>query len=101
MTPVAKVETPDLPEDASFDTAEAAVERLQFLYSGASQYLCDRFGEVMTKGRPAGRIRAFYPEIRIATNTFAAADTRLASGMWSNRAGIRPQSRGPISSITT
>ncbi len=80
MTPTFRVEAPDLPDDEAFDTAEAAVERLKHLYSSASRFLCDRFGAAMKHGRPDARIRAFYPEIRIATNTFATTDSRLSFG---------------------
>ncbi len=80
MTPTIRVEAPELPDDEAFDTAEAAVERLKHLYSSASRFLCDRFGAAMKHGRPGARIRAFYPEIRIATNTFATTDSRLSFG---------------------
>ncbi len=80
MTPTFRVEAPDLPDDEAFETAEAAVERLKHLYSSASRFLCDRFGAAMKHGRPDARIRAFYPEIRIATNTFATTDSRLSFG---------------------
>lgn len=80
MNAHAHVHSPELPEEEAFDTAEAAVARLKELYLGASRFLCDQFLEVMQDGRPAHRIRAFYPELRITTNTFAAADTRLSFG---------------------
>ncbi len=80
MTPASKVLSPDLPEDEVFDSAEAAVARLQMLYEAASRFLCDQFSEVMSSGRPPQRIRAFYPEIRLSTDSFAAADTRLSFG---------------------
>ncbi|MEM9425616.1 MAG: AMP nucleosidase [Pseudomonadota bacterium] len=80
MNAHAHVHSPELPEEEAFDTAEAAVERLKELYLGASRFLCDQFLKVMEDGRPAHRIRAFYPELRITTNTFAAADTRLSFG---------------------
>ena len=80
MTAARKLQTPDVPGDEGFETAEAAVERLKLLYDTASRFLCDRFAEAMRSGKPEGRIRAYYPEVRIATNTFAAADTRLSFG---------------------
>ena len=80
MTAYAHVHTPNLPDEGSFETAEGAVGRLKELYQGASSFLCDQFIEVMQSGRPERRIRAFYPELRITTNTFAAADTRLSFG---------------------
>ena len=80
MTPTPKVHTPDHPEDAAFDSAEAAVAHLKELYSGASRFLCQQFADVMQSGPPGRRIRAFYPEVRFATNSFAAVDSRLSFG---------------------
>ncbi len=79
MTPP-RVLTPDLPEAEAFDTAEAAVAHLKTLYDGAVHFLCDRFADAMKNGRPAARVRAHYPEIRISTNTFAGVDSRLSFG---------------------
>jgi AMP nucleosidase len=74
------IETPNTPEHEAFSNAEDAVARLQELYQTASRFLCDRFGDVMTEGKPENRIRAYYPEVRITTKTFAATDTRLSYG---------------------
>ena len=74
------IETPDTPNHEAFDTPEAAVARLQELYKTSAQFLCDRFMHVMSNGKPDARIRAFYPELRLTTNTFASADTRLSFG---------------------
>jgi len=41
MTQSRPVETPDLPKHEAFDTAEAAVERLQLLYKEAAEFLPD------------------------------------------------------------
>jgi AMP nucleosidase len=80
MTQSRPVETPDLPKHEAFDTAEAAVERLQLLYKEAAEFLCRRFKDVMENGRPAGRVRAYYPEVRLTTSSFAATDSRLSFG---------------------
>ncbi|MEM6384932.1 MAG: AMP nucleosidase [Pseudomonadota bacterium] len=80
MTATTRLNTPDLGPDQAFDTADAAVTRLKELYSGAAEFLCDQFSEVMKNGRPDARIRAFYPEVRFTTDTFAATDTRLSFG---------------------
>jgi len=72
--------TPDVPAPEPFTDAVAAVNRLEELYDGAVDFLCTRFAEVMTRGAPAGRIRAYYPEIRITTTTHAHVDTRLSFG---------------------
>ncbi|MEO1536826.1 MAG: AMP nucleosidase [Pseudomonadota bacterium] len=80
MTEPSKLMTPELPSAETFNTAEAAVARLIELYEGASRFLCSEFASVLENGKPETRIRAFYPEIRIATNTFAATDSRLSFG---------------------
>ena len=72
--------TPDTPGPEEFDTAEAAVARLQELYATATEFLCSRFVDVLQTGAPPHRIRAFYPEIRLTTSSFAQIDTRLSFG---------------------
>ncbi|GGH39328.1 AMP nucleosidase [Cribrihabitans marinus] len=74
------INTPDQPDHQDFDDAEAAVARLEQLYTEATGFLCDSFAETMAQGASAGRIRAFYPEIRITTNSHARIDTRLSFG---------------------
>ena len=46
----------------------------------ATEFLCGAFTTAMIDGAPKGRIRAFYPEVRITTTSFAKIDTRLAFG---------------------
>ncbi|WP_116598281.1 AMP nucleosidase [Primorskyibacter marinus] len=72
--------TPDLPKAELFSDAQAAVDRLVELYTGAADFLCVRFREAMETGHPGCRYRAFYPEIRITTTTFAKVDSRLSFG---------------------
>jgi AMP nucleosidase len=73
-------DTPDVPAAEAFTDAGAAVERLILLYETAADFLRDRFSAALAGGRPAGRIRAFYPEIRLTTSTFAVVDSRLSFG---------------------
>ena len=80
MNATHRVETPDQPEHQAFDTAEAAVARLIELYATSTGFLRGRFRDAMANGRPASRVRAFYPEIRLTTNTFAVTDSRLSYG---------------------
>lgn len=80
MTPPLAVKTPGPEEHETFDTAEAAVDRLIELYQRSARFLCHNFIQVMSEGQPETRIRAFYPEVRITTNTYASADTRLSFG---------------------
>jgi AMP nucleosidase len=72
--------TPDLPGAEAFEDAEAAVDRLQALYGGATGFLLDHFRGVVTGGRPGRRIRAFYPEVRINVASFRKVDSRLSFG---------------------
>ena len=71
---------PDCPGRASFDNAELAVNRLEELYGRATAHLSHYFNLAVSKGRPAMRVRAFYPEIRLTVSTFSRADTRLSFG---------------------
>ena len=75
-----KIDTPDIPAPEEFDSAEAAVARLEELYETATEFLCKRFSQVLERGAPGHRIRAFYPEIRLTTTSFAQVDTRLSFG---------------------
>ena len=63
-----------------FHDAAAAVAHLQELYAEASTFLCDQFMAAMRDGSPEGRVRAFYPEIRFTTTSYAQVDTRLSYG---------------------
>ncbi len=75
-----QIDTPDIPAPEEFHSAEAAVARLEELYATATSFLCKRFSHVLASGAPAHRIRAFYPEIRLTTTSFAQVDTRLSFG---------------------
>ncbi|MEH7828143.1 AMP nucleosidase [Gemmobacter sp. JM10B15] len=71
------------PPDAaheSFTDAAAAVARLEALYRQAVGFLSEHFNAVMRGERPAARVRAFYPEIRLSTTSFAKTDSRLSFG---------------------
>lgn len=63
-----------------FTNAKAAVARLEGLYSEATEFLCDAFATAMASGAPHGRFRAFYPEIRLTTSSYAQVDSRLSFG---------------------
>ncbi len=72
---------PDHPAATDFTDAAAAVQRLEDLYSQATDFLCTEFSRAMEDGAPDdGRIRAYYPEIRITTTSFAQVDSRLSFG---------------------
>jgi AMP nucleosidase len=74
------VVSPEVPVAQEFRNARAAVERLQELYQIAAAFLTKTFSEAVTGARPETRFRAFYPEIRIRTYTYAQTDSRLSFG---------------------
>jgi AMP nucleosidase len=79
--PTLKISTPDQGPHQRFTDAAAAVAHLQALYTEAAGFLCARFSETLRKGAPGDtRFRAFYPEIRITTVTYAVTDSRLSFG---------------------
>ncbi len=67
-------------EPALFDSAEAAVDRLEQLYGAAVGHLQTAFARFVAGATPEGRVRACYPYIRIRVTDFSRADTRLAYG---------------------
>ena len=73
-------QTPNGLATQSFDDAQAAFEHLVMLYGSAVGFLRDKFAQVMEQGVDQTRFRAFYPEIRIRTTSYAAVDSRLSFG---------------------
>ncbi|GAA6180516.1 AMP nucleosidase [Shimia sp. NS0008-38b] len=81
MTPqTIPVHSPAVPAPEAFTDAAAAVARLEELYQLATAYLSGQFRRALRKGPDGHRIRAFYPEIRITTTSFAQIDSRLSFG---------------------
>ena len=78
------VTSPDVPGPEDFSDAKAAVDRLVALYQTATMFLCHEFSKALGGDIPRGRIRAYYPEIRLTTTTFAKIDSRLSYGHVSN-----------------
>lgn len=75
-----EITTPDTFAPQRFTDACAAVDRLVDLYQTATTFLCGQFSNAMQTGAPDTRIRAYYPEIRLTTSTYAQVDTRLSFG---------------------
>ncbi|MCR9127129.1 MAG: AMP nucleosidase [Rhodobacteraceae bacterium] len=75
-----RIETPDAPAPERFTDPAAAVARLESLYAEAVGFLGRHFATALDNGAPAARIRAFYPEIRVTTNSYAQVDSRLSFG---------------------
>ncbi|TMM52697.1 AMP nucleosidase [Sulfitobacter sabulilitoris] len=72
--------TPDSPGATEFHDAGDAVARLEALYAQATGFLCAHFASAMDNGAPHARVRAFYPQVRFTTETYAQVDTRLSFG---------------------
>ncbi|MFD1511354.1 AMP nucleosidase [Lacimonas salitolerans] len=79
-----KYETPDTPDSQQFTDPKAAVARLIQLYDQATGFLCDTFTRAIEGAPPQHRIRAYYPEIRLTTHSYAQIDSRLSFGHVSN-----------------
>ena len=80
MTEISTIKTPDVPEAETFRDAKAAVARLELMYETATGFLRKNFRRAMEEGYPTARYRAFYPEIRFTTTSYAHVDTRLSFG---------------------
>lgn len=80
MTPPIDIQTPDAAGPDLFTDPQAAVARLVALYDQAAGYLCDAFTAAIEGRPPKHRVRAFYPEIRITTRSYAQIDSRLSFG---------------------
>ncbi|CUK14244.1 AMP nucleosidase [Ruegeria denitrificans] len=74
------IRTPDVPTPEKFTDPAAAVARLEQIYDQATQFLCDSFSKAIEGEAPTERFRAYYPEIRIKTATYAQVDSRLSFG---------------------
>jgi AMP nucleosidase len=77
---IKSVVTPKAVQPENFTDASAAVDRLVQIYEAATRFLCVEFGKALQGDIPDARIRAFYPEIRITTSSFAKVDSRLSYG---------------------
>ena len=80
VDPTLTLRTPDVPAPEAFTDAKEAVARLEELYQIAVRFLCDNFSDTLASGQPKARFRAFYPEIRLTTVSFAPTDSRLSFG---------------------
>ena len=72
-----------LPQDdgpREFTDPVAAVDALEQLYKTATEFLTTHFSAVAETGTSDARFRAFYPEIRVRTTSYAMLDTRQSYG---------------------
>lgn len=72
--------TPPIEEHLEFSDAGAAVLELQRRYDGATSFLREGFKRFLDGHAEANRYRAYYPEIRFHTTSFARIDSRLSFG---------------------
>ncbi len=72
--------TPDTPAAEAFTDPVAAVQRLEQLFTIGTGFLAAHFSASVTRGKPSARVRAYYPEIRLATTSFSKIDSRLSFG---------------------
>ncbi len=75
-----QIVSPPAVEFQPYQDAAAAVERLAFLYTRNTAFLRDAFKSLIAGDAPAGRVRAFYPAIRLATHRHDPIDSRLSFG---------------------
>ena len=67
-------------EAQNFSNAKEAVKALRELYDRNTGFLRERFEALTAQGEIEGRVRAFYPQISIETDSYAQVDSRLAFG---------------------
>src|SRR5690242_10244030 len=74
------LETPPPMATQAFTDAAAAVDRLEEIYERNTKFLRGRFEAYCHGGTIPGRVRAFYPFVRITTSSYARLDSRLSYG---------------------
>ncbi|MGV6839868.1 MAG: AMP nucleosidase [Planktomarina sp.] len=71
---------PNDPGAKAFQNPRDAVKYLIELYDVATAFLQAGFEEAMQNGPPNTRIRAYYPQVKVQTDSYASIDSRLAFG---------------------
>lgn len=72
--------TPPAFKSQTFTDPTAAVDRLIEIYDRNTRFLRSAFDQYLKGSLPYGRHRAFYPEIRFQSDTYARVDSRLSYG---------------------
>jgi AMP nucleosidase len=80
VDPKMPIMQPDMPPVEWFSDAASAVDALILRYQRATSFLSEKFQEIVSGVQPYARFRAFYPELRITTTTYAQTDSRLSFG---------------------
>ena len=78
------IKTPPFIDPVRFDEPVAAVALLEKLYFEATNFLKQKFSQAASASEPEYRYRAFYPEVRVTTTSFATMDTRQSFGHVAN-----------------
>ena len=65
---------------ARFTSAEAALARARQIYDNSVDHLRNALQSFVSGEALGGRVRAFYPFVRVHTDTVARADSRLSYG---------------------
>ena len=73
------IEAPFTPRQ-SYTDADAALAQVQALYLAQVAHLRQHLQAHVAGQVPTGRVRAWYPSVRVGTETVARADTRLSFG---------------------
>jgi AMP nucleosidase len=63
-----------------YDDPAAALAQVQRIYQRSTDHLRDALQRYVAGEQPAGRVRACYPLVRVATDTVQRADSRLSYG---------------------
>ncbi|MEM9341864.1 MAG: AMP nucleosidase [Pseudomonadota bacterium] len=74
------ISSPEASGHEAFTDPAAAVARLKVLYEESAAFLTNHFNTVLEKGTQGTRYRAFYPEVRLTTTSYAGIDSRLSFG---------------------
>jgi len=72
--------TPSVPDTQQFSNAVKAVDRLTEIYEAGTAFLRKAFADTAAGPMPETKFRAYYPQIRITTTSFAHVDSRLSFG---------------------
>ena len=74
------LKTPDYDPPSVHSDAASAVDALKRHYAVSTAFLRQHFAAMMSGDEPRARYRAYYPEIRLLTSSYANVDSRLSYG---------------------
>jgi AMP nucleosidase len=77
---VAPMHTPPFIAPQRFDDPGAALAQVSKIYAQSVEFLRDALARFLAGEELAARVRAFYPFVRVRTESVARADSRLAYG---------------------